>query len=124
MKNQQFSLLMSEVAQLAQGTTMSFRAGEALVCTYDGLQCRIENGATVGLDGEMILLVSLKGSINAQGSLKSNAHFGLTKDGYIAMLSDSELFFVRHRPVPKHPQQVLDVLSQTVIIIRQLKEEL
>ena len=124
MKNQQFSLLMSEVAQLVRGVTMPVRVGEALVCTYDGLQCRIENGACVGLGGQIIVLVTLDQLIDERGALKLNSHFELTKDGYIAMLSDTEQFYVRHRSMPTHPQQVLDLLSQTVSFMRQLRVEL
>lgn len=123
MKNQQFSLLMSEVAQLVQGESMSVREGEALVCTYGEWLCRIENGAVVGLTGQIIVLVKLDSAIDEQNALKVNSHFGLTLDGYIAMSTNNERFYVRHKPMPTHPQQVLDVLSQTISVVHQLKEE-
>ncbi|EGQ7895617.1 hypothetical protein J7H91_004458 [Vibrio parahaemolyticus] len=124
MKNQQFSLLMSEVAQLVQGEAMPVRDREALVCTYGEWSCRIENGSAVGLTGQIIVLVKLDSAIDEQHALKVNGLFGLTFDGYIAMLTDNERFYVRHKPIPTHPQQVLDVLSQTISAVHQLKEEL
>ncbi|HDY7722159.1 TPA: hypothetical protein ACGUPN_003382 [Vibrio vulnificus] len=124
MKNQQFSLLMSEVAQLVHGEALRVRDRDSLVCTYGEWSCRIENGAVIGLTGQIIVLVKLDSAIDEQHALKVNGHFGLTLDGYIAMLTDNERFYVRHKPMPTHPQQVLDVLSETISVVHQLKEEL
>lgn len=124
MKNKQFSLLMSEVAQLVQGRAMLVHDREALVCTYAELTCRIENGAAVGLTGQIIVLVKLDFVIDEQLALKWNSHFGLTQDGYIAMPFDDERFYIRHKPMPTHPQQVLDLLGQTISNVYQMKKEM
>ncbi len=123
MKNQQFSLLMSEVTQLVHGQTIPIRDGDALVCTYGEWSCRIENGDMVGLAGQFILLVKLDSVIEEEHALKVNGQFELSLDGYIAMPTDNEIFYVRHKPLPTHPQQVLDMLSETITIVRQLTEE-
>lgn len=124
MKNQQFSLLMSEVSQMVQGRNIHVRDGEALVCTYDEWSCRIENGDEIGLDGQIILLVKLESFFDEHHALRWNGDFGITQDGYIAILSSEERFYVRHVTMPTHPQKVLDMLSQTISAANQLKGEL
>ncbi|WP_155647759.1 hypothetical protein [Vibrio sp. CUB2] len=103
---------------------MPVRDGEALVCTYGEWSCRIESGSAVGLTGQIIVLVKLDLAIDEKHALEVNGHFGLTLDGYIAMLTDNERFYVRHKPMPTHPQQVLDMLSKTISVVHQLKKEL
>ncbi|MDN3612025.1 hypothetical protein ACODM8_16825 [Vibrio ostreicida] len=115
MKNRKLSLLLNEFVQLNQGGNLKLEANDALVCQFGARQIKIEDGARLGLDGQMVLVTELtSSSLSAEQALKLNADFRLTADGYIARIADQGYDYLRTITLPEHPQELLRLLNEFV----------
>lgn len=124
MHNTKFMLLMMDLSQLIQGSSLLLDENHAVLCDYDGSSCRIENGVRVGLDNTLLVMFSMgEEPCKPETALRLNADFSLTADGYIALFK-SECFFVRSIPLPEHPRVLLTCLSHTLEMVKTIKQDL
>ncbi|ENM5780274.1 hypothetical protein I2709_000341 [Vibrio mimicus] len=124
MANRKFQLLMSEFAQLTNGKSVNLNADQSLVCHYSGVDCYVEDGARIGLHGQMILIVPIAKKLAAKQQVHLNSSFDLTRDGYLAEVKSYGCCFVRHLIAPEHPQVMVKFLSETVSVVNKLKSEI
>lgn len=116
---------MMEFTQLVQGSSLLLDENHALLCDFDEMSCRIEDGVRVGLNDSILIMISMGGGpFQSEVALRINADFSLSSDGYIAQFQSEEYFFVRGIPLPEHPQALLKTLSNTLDIAKTLKQEL
>ncbi|WP_086775793.1 MULTISPECIES: hypothetical protein [Vibrio] len=125
MKNRKFFLLINEFVHLNHGGSLHLEGGDALICQYKERQVRVENGARLGLHGQIVLVTKInQQSLSANLSLKLNADFRLTADGYIACITEQDFDFMRHITLPEHPQELLRLLNEFVVQTTILDEEI
>ncbi|WP_254053131.1 hypothetical protein [Shewanella sp. WE21] len=125
MKNKKFTLLMMEFTHLVKGSSLSLDEHQALLCRFGELKCRIEDGVRVGLTNTILIMIALDiECFPSEAALRINANLSLTAGGYIAKFKSDDYFYVRGMPLPDHPQGLLKILSDTVIIANTLRQEL
>lgn len=125
MKNRKFSLLVSEFIQFTQGTAMKVELGDALACHYGKRLCRIEDGQSVGLANQLLILVEMPElATQPELALRLNGEFHLSLDGYLAQLRQGGFHFIRHRQMTEYPQELVCYLSESVTFAERLSIEI
>ncbi|MCX8768733.1 hypothetical protein [Vibrio parahaemolyticus] len=124
MANRKFQLLMSEFTQLTNGKSINLNVDQSLACHYSGMDCYVEDGARIGLHGQVLVIVPIVKKLAARQQVRLNSSFDLTRDGYVAEVKSYGCCFVRHLVAPEHPQVLLKFLSETVSVVNKLKSEI
>lgn len=73
MANRKFQLLMSEFAQLTNGKSINLNADQSLACHYSGMDCYVEDGARIGLHGQVLVIVPIVKKLAARQQVRSIA---------------------------------------------------
>ncbi|CAH8242354.1 conserved hypothetical protein [Vibrio aestuarianus] len=123
MRNNKFTLLISEFSVLSSNIPIMLDATQALVCHYAGVDCYLEDGARIGIQEQLLIVIPLNKKISSKKQTAYNSDFSLTRDGYITEINNRGCCYIRHRLIPDHPQQLARYLSDTVNIVNHFMKE-
>ncbi|MDE1221990.1 hypothetical protein MCT05_14370 [Vibrio aestuarianus] len=59
MRNNKFTLLISEFSVLSSNIPIMLDATQALVCHYAGVDCYLEDGARIGIQEQLLIVIPL-----------------------------------------------------------------